>query len=146
MLEVSCSTIGASPMIRVLVVDDHEIIRTTVGAALAAAEDIDVVATCVDGQDCLDKAIEAQPDVVVMDLSMPRLGGVEATRQLLVQLPMTKVIILTAAGYGIDLRDAMAAGAVGWVFKGSDTAEILRAVRTAAGSSPDGPAVTTSSV
>jgi DNA-binding NarL/FixJ family response regulator len=101
-----------------------------------------VVATCVDGQDCLDRAALLQPDVVVMDLSMPRLGGVEATRQLRSQLPLAKVIILTAAGYGIDLRDALAAGAVGWVFKGSDTAEILRAVRSAAGSSPDGPAVT----
>ncbi|HEX5400862.1 MAG TPA: response regulator transcription factor [Pseudonocardiaceae bacterium] len=127
-------------MIRVLVVDDHEIIRATVGAALAAAEDIDVVASCVDGQDCLDQAVCVQPDVVVMDLSMPRLNGVEATRQLRLLLPMAKVIILTAAGYGIDLRDAMDAGAVGWVFKGSDTAEILRAVRSAAaqpGAQPD---------
>jgi DNA-binding NarL/FixJ family response regulator len=121
-------------MIRVLVVDDHEIIRVTVGAALAAEEDIEVVATCVDGQDCLDRAIRARPDVVVMDLSMPRLGGAETTRELRVRLPLAKVIILTAAGYGVDLRDALDAGAVGWVFKGCDTAEILRAVRSAAAS------------
>lgn len=119
-------------MIRVLVVDDHEMIRIAVSSALGAAGGIEVVGSCRDGQEALGVVAHSQPDVVVMDLSMPRLDGVEATRRILASDPSTKIVILTSAIHGRKVLEALAAGAVSCVFKDADANEVIRAVRAAA--------------
>jgi len=118
-------------VIRVLVVDDHEMIRISVSEALGAAGDIEVVGCCVDGQEALGAAALSHPDVVLMDLSMPRMGGVEATRRLLADEPTIRVVIFTSAVRGHVVKDAFAAGAVSCVFKNADCAEVIQAVRAA---------------
>jgi len=118
-------------LIRVLVVDDHEMIRTSVSEALGAALDIEVVGSCVDGQEALGAAAVSRPDVVLMDLSMPRLDGVEATRRLMAHEPGTRVVIFTSAVRGRQVNEALAAGAVSCVFKNADTSEVIAAVRAA---------------
>lgn len=119
-------------MIRVLVVDDHKVIRDLVSSALRSAPDIEVIGTCGDGDEACSVAASARPDVVLMDLSMPRLDGVEATRQILANNPVVRVVIFTSAVDGRQALDALEIGAVSCVFKGSGTAEIVRAVRDAA--------------
>ncbi|MCU1655788.1 MAG: response regulator transcription factor [Pseudonocardiales bacterium] len=119
-------------VIRVLVVDDHEVIRDMVSSALCAAADIDVIARCVDGLEACDVAASTRPDVVLMDLSMPGIDGVEATRQILADNPTVRVVILTSAAHGRRANEALEVGAVSCVFKGVGTAEVVRAVRAAA--------------
>ena len=120
-------------MIRVLVVDDHELIRDTVSAELAAAGGIEVVGRCQDGAQAV-AAVEADhPDVVLMDLSMPRMDGVEATGLLLAAAPETRVVIFTSAVGGRAVRAALAAGAISCVSKAAAMTEVIDAVRTAAG-------------
>ena len=119
-------------MIRVLVVDDHEFVRSAVSSALTAAGGIEVVATCGDGQEALGVAVHTRPDVVLMDLSMPRLDGVQATRQMIATDPDARIVILTSAIHGRMVGEAMAAGAVSCVFKDADANEVIKAVRSAA--------------
>ena len=118
-------------MIRLLVVDDHELIRLAVSTALDAVDDIVVVGACADGAEAVAVVAYARPDVVVMDLFMPRMGGLEATRQILAAYPQTRIVILTAAGRGPDTRDALAAGAADCLFKDADLDELITAVRGA---------------
>jgi DNA-binding NarL/FixJ family response regulator len=118
-------------MIRVLVVDDHELIRESISSALDAAGGIDVVGSCVDGQDAVGFAASSRPDVVLMDLSMPRLNGVDATRQILANDPSVRVVIFTSAVNGRQVKEAIDIGAVSCVFKGADTTDLIRAVRAA---------------
>ncbi|MDQ1716223.1 MAG: hypothetical protein QOE71_1684 [Pseudonocardiales bacterium] len=119
-------------MIRVLVVDDHELVRESVSIALLAAGGIDIVGTCADGYEAVLAAAQTHPDVILMDLSMPRLNGLDATRQLLKQDPALQVVIFTSAADGPQVTDALKIGAVSCVFKGAGTAEVVRAVRAAA--------------
>ena len=119
-------------MIRVLVVDDHDLVRDEVSAALTDAGGIEVVGTCVDGQQAVERAQVIHPDVIVMDLSMPRLDGVEATRQILGRDPEARVVILTSATGGRRVNDARAVGAVDCVFKDADISQVIEAVRRAA--------------
>jgi len=119
-------------VIRVLVVDDHELIRNLVSAALDAAGGIEVIGSCADGQEACGFAACTRPDVVLMDLSMPRLDGVEATRQILAIDPSIRVVIFTSAAHGQRVQEALGIGAVSCVFKGADTTEVIRAVREAA--------------
>jgi DNA-binding NarL/FixJ family response regulator len=119
-------------VIRVLVVDDHELIRDLVSSALCAAGDIEVIASCIDGLEACGVAASTRPDVVLMDLSMPRLDGLEATRQILANDPSVRVVIFTSAVHGRKAMEAIEIGAVSCVFKGAGTAEVIRAVRAAA--------------
>lgn len=118
-------------MIRVLVVDDQELIRDLIGSALRAAHGIDVIGICVDGQDALDFVAETRPDVVLMDLSMPRMDGVEATRRLLADDPSVRVVIFTVAVHSRQTKAALEFGAVSCVGKGAHPTEVVRAVRAA---------------
>ncbi len=77
-------------MIRILVVDDHEFVREGIVAALQSAGDFDVVGSCEDGQQAFEQAEKSRPDIVLMDLSMPRLDGVQATRKILSRFPATR--------------------------------------------------------
>jgi DNA-binding NarL/FixJ family response regulator len=119
-------------MIRVLVVDDQALIRESVSAVLTAAADIHVVGNSVDGYEAINDDALTRPDVVLMDLSMPRMDGLEATRHLLEQDPSIRILLFTSAPEGRQVSDAMRLGAVACVFKGAGRAELLRAVRAAA--------------
>ncbi|MBC3194301.1 response regulator transcription factor [Pseudonocardia sp. C8] len=124
-------------MIRVLVVDDNRLIRETVGELLDAEPDVQVVGRCADGDEVLDAVRAAQPDVVLMDLSMPRMGGVEATELLRAHAPQVRVVVLTASVDRKQLAAARRAGAVAEVSKNADPVAVIDAVRTAGG--PDVP-------
>lgn len=124
-------------MIRVLLVDDHQLLRDSLSSLLATQPDIEVVGTAADGQEALEVAAASQPDVVLMDLSMPRMGGVEATRLLLQQRPETQVVVLTSFPDQELIFDSVQAGAVGHLLKDAAPDTVVTAVRSAAaGESP----------
>lgn len=117
-------------MIRVLVVDDHAFLRDSIAALLATAADIAVVGRCASGAEALAVAPAVNPDVVLMDISMPVLDGVETTRRLRETWPGARVLILTASLDGTTVPDAYQAGAVGCQLKSADPDELIEAVRT----------------
>jgi DNA-binding NarL/FixJ family response regulator len=119
-------------VIRVLVVDDHQLVRAGLITLLEAAADIQVAGEAADGRQALEAAKAASPDVVLMDLSMPVLDGVAATRLLLVELPRTRVVALTSFSDRQRVTDVLAAGATGYVLKDSRPDDLLAAVRAAA--------------
>lgn len=114
--------------IKVLVVDDHSLFRSGVASVIAAHPDMQVVAEAENGREAIEKAREVQPDIVLMDLYMPVMGGVEATRLLIEAVPQANVLILTISEKDEDLFDAMKAGARGYLLKGADPEELVRAV------------------
>jgi DNA-binding NarL/FixJ family response regulator len=119
-------------MIRVLVVDDHHLVRVGLVTLLEAADDIMVAGEAADGQQALEVAAATTPDVVLMDLSMPVLDGVAATRLLLAELPQTRVVALTSFSDRQRVNDVLAAGATGYLLKDSSPGDLLAAVRAAA--------------
>jgi NarL family two-component system response regulator LiaR len=118
--------------IPVLVADDHGIVRNALVAFLEGIDDIKVVGQACDGQEAVDLALALRPRVVVMDVSMPRMDGVEATRQILRELPDTRVVILTGLADRERAESAMRAGAVAFVLKDRDAADIFDAILRAA--------------
>ncbi|MEP7025456.1 MAG: response regulator transcription factor [Actinomycetota bacterium] len=121
------------PATRVMVVDDHPIWRDAVAADLAAAG-FDVVAAVGDGAQALRVLAAVRPDVVVLDLQLPDLPGVEVTRGVLAAQPAVRVLVLSASAEQQDVLDAVTAGASGYIVKSASRAEFLDAVRrTAAG-------------
>ena len=119
-------------VINVLLADDHGVLRDGVQRLLEANADIKVVATVDDGREAVEKAAELQPDVVVMDISMPNMNGLEATRHIAERAPAIGVAILSMHSSRAMVREAFAAGARGYVLKESAGGEIVRAVRTVA--------------
>jgi DNA-binding NarL/FixJ family response regulator len=119
-------------VIRVLVVDDHQLVRAGLITLLEAAGDIEVAGEAADGQQALEAAAATAPDVVLMDLSMPVLDGVAATRLLLAERPQTRVVALTSFSDRQRVTDVLAAGATGYVLKDSRPDDLLAAVRAAA--------------
>lgn len=117
---------------RVLVVDDHPLFRAGLCGIIAATPDLTVVGEATNGLEAIELATAISPDVVLMDLHMPELGGVEATRQILAAVPTTRVLVLTMIDRDAALAAALRAGARGYVLKGSDRDEVLRAVRAVA--------------
>ena len=116
-------------MIRVMVVDDHEFVRSTMCELIDSADDLHVVGSAENGAAALPAARAAEPEVVLMDLSMPVMNGIDATRQLVQALPQVRVIVLTTSTKGQDVKDAAAAGAVGFIAKGADPDVVLGAIR-----------------
>ncbi len=120
-------------MISVVLVDDQPLIRTGIRALLDAEDDIDVVAEAGDGRQGVDRAVEHRPDVVLMDVQMPVMDGIEATRRIAgdTRLADTHVVILT--NYGLDeyVFNALRAGASGFVVKDTEPADLLQALRVA---------------
>ncbi len=114
--------------ITVLQVDDHAWVRGSVAQALSLSDDIEVVGQASDGEEGVKKAQELSPDVVVMDLDMPVLGGVEATRQIREAVPSTQVLVLTVSESENDLFAAMAAGAKGYLLKNAGSDDLHTAV------------------
>lgn len=119
-------------MIRVLVVDDHRLVRAGLITLLEAAGDIEVAGEAADGHQALETARAVAPDVVLMDLSMPVLDGVAATRLLLQERPQARVVALTSFSDRQRVNDVLAAGAIGYLLKDSRPDELLAAVRSAA--------------
>ena len=113
---------------RVLVVDDQTLFRTGLTSLLAEDRRVDVVGQAVDGVDAVKQAVKLKPDVVLMDLKMPNLDGIEATRQIVEQLPSTRVLILTTFETDSQVIQALKAGASGYVLKDSSAAAIVSSV------------------
>lgn len=124
-------------MIRVVIVDDHAVVRSGLEQFLATTGDIDVVGMASDGLEAIQVTAARQPDVVVMDLSMPNLDGVEATRQISAAHPSSRVLVLTSFSDRTRIMDALSAGADGYLLKHSDPEEIAAAIRSVhAGDAP----------
>lgn len=119
-------------MIRMVLVDDHQILRVSLARLLGAEDDIDVVATAGDGVEAIRLVTEQRPDVVLMDLSMPGMDGVEATRRIMAGADPPKVVVLTSFSDRERILGALDAGAIGYLLKDSEPGELLRAVRAAA--------------
>jgi len=129
-------------MIRVLLADDHGVIRDGLGRLIAALEDIELVAVAADGAEAVERCAELAPDVVLMDLDMPRLDGIEATRRVLADHPGTAVLVLTSFSDRARILGAIEAGACGYLLKDVAADEVAEGIRAAArGQSPIDPRV-----
>jgi PAS domain S-box-containing protein len=117
--------------VRILVADDHEVIRKGVRALLASGKDCEICGEAVDGQDAVEKARQLRPDLIIMDVSMPNLNGLEATRAIRRTLPSTQILILTQHDSQEMMRQALNAGARGFVVKSSVAHDLLNAVEAA---------------
>jgi DNA-binding NarL/FixJ family response regulator len=127
-------------VIRVLLVDDHALVRAGLEELLRATDGIEVVGAAADGADAVRLAAEHQPDVVLMDLEMPEVDGIEATRRLLRSGAAAAVVILTSFSDRERILHALDAGAVGYVLKDAEPQELVAAIRAAArGESPLAP-------
>jgi DNA-binding NarL/FixJ family response regulator len=118
-----------SEAVRILLVDDHTLFRDGLRALFGSLPDIEVVGEAATGAEAISLAEELQPDVVLMDIQMPDLNGVEATRQIVQTSPHIGVIITTMFEDDDSVFAAMRAGARGYVLKGADQEELLRAIR-----------------
>ena len=118
--------------IRILLADDHTMVRDGLRALLAGQPGIEIVAEAADGRECIQLAEEHAPDVVMMDVAMPRMNGIEATRRILSANPGTGVVILSMHQDESYVLQALSAGARGYLLKDSPREDILEAIRAAA--------------
>ncbi len=133
---------GPSEPIRILVVDDHAPFRTGLEALLGTIDGFEVVGQAASGEAAVDRAADLQPDVVVMDLNMPGLDGIEATRRIVSTSPHIAVLVLSMYQDDDQVFGALKAGARGYLLKGADRAELVRAIRgVASGEAIFGPAI-----
>jgi NarL family two-component system response regulator LiaR len=121
----------AEPPIGVLVVDDHAVVREGLRTFLELQDGIEVVGEAADGEEALIEAQRLRPDVILMDLAMPRLDGVGAMRELRRRLPQVRVVVLTSFADDHRLLAALRAGAAGYLLKNVQPQELARAVRAA---------------
>jgi DNA-binding NarL/FixJ family response regulator len=129
--------VGRDAVIRVVVVDDHAIVRAGLEQLVRAADDLDLAGSAGDGVEAVRLVEAVSPDVVVMDLSMPRMGGVAATRAITAAHPSCRVLVLTSFGEAHRIREALAAGAEGYLLKHEEPTKIVAAIRAlAAGGAP----------
>lgn len=115
--------------IRVLLTDDHAIVRKGVRALLVTEPDIQIVGEACDGAQAVAQAVTLRPDVILMDLVMPKLDGIEATRQITDKLPGTRILVLTSFAADEKVFPAIKAGALGYLLKDSSPEELVRAIR-----------------
>jgi two-component system NarL family response regulator len=120
---------GAEERIRVVICDDHQLFRRGLRMVLEAEDDIEVVAEAADGQEAVARTEELAPDVVLMDVRMPRMGGIEATRLIRQQFPTTRIVVLTVSDEQDDVYGAVKAGAIGYLLKEVSIEEVADAVR-----------------
>ena len=119
-------------MIRILIADDHPLMRQGLSDLLRTQDDIDVVAVVDDGDTAIEAALRERPDVVLMDLAMPRVDGVDATRAITTADPDIRVVVLTSLSQPESVVEALNAGAVGYLLKDSEPDEVVRAITAAA--------------
>ncbi|MDI5936396.1 UvrY/SirA/GacA family response regulator transcription factor [Halomonas kalidii] len=117
-------------MIRVLVADDHHLVRTSIAHLLNAEEDISVVGEAADGEDAITQVRTLRPDIVLMDIRMPGIGGLEATRKITRGMDETRVLVLTAFLEETFAQRLLEAGAHGFISKGSQHDEMVGAIRS----------------
>ena len=117
--------------LRVLLVDDHDLFRTGL-RNLLEEQGLEIVGEAANGQDAIRIVREVAPEVVVMDLNMPGIGGVEATREITSFAPLTRVVVLTISDQDEDVMDAIVAGACGYLVKDSSIQDLMRGIRAAA--------------
>ncbi|WP_169984068.1 response regulator transcription factor [Microbispora sp. H10836] len=119
--------------VRVLVVDDHPVFREGFAALLSSIDEVEVAGTASTGVEALRQAAEREPDVVVMDVQMPDMDGIEATRRILEKHPEIGIVVLTMSEEDGTIFDALRAGARGYLLKGAEPDEVVRAITTVAG-------------
>ena len=120
---------SATPRIRLLIVDDQPVVRRGLMLMLSMEPDLEVVGEAGDGLEAIALALKLRPDVVLMDLHMPRKGGVGATREITVSLPQTRVLVLTTMEAEQTVFDAVRAGAVAYLLKDATELEVVETVR-----------------
>jgi DNA-binding NarL/FixJ family response regulator len=120
-------------VIHVLVADDHGVLRDGLAGVISEQDDMEVVATAANGAEAVEICRSTSPDVVLMDLEMPVLDGIEATRAILAEQPAVSVLVLTSFSDRQRITRALEAGAVGYLLKDASADEVVRGIRTAAG-------------
>lgn len=120
------------PRIRVLVVDDHPVVRSGITSVLATQPDFEVVGDAANGADAVELVAQLVPDIVLMDLRMPRLNGVDATAEVMRANPAIRVVVLTTYASDGEVLRAIEAGAVGYLLKDVPHEELFRALRSVA--------------
>jgi DNA-binding NarL/FixJ family response regulator len=120
------------PKIRVLIADDHRLFAEALDAILASEPGIEVVGRARNGEQAVEQALEHEPDLILMDISMPVVDGVEATKQIRKKLPRTRVLMLTGSNSRADVARARDAGAAAYVTKDRIAAQLIEAIREVA--------------
>ena len=123
-------------MTRILIADDHAVVRSGLRAILEAHPNWEVVAEASDGKEAISKAMEAQPDVAVIDYSLPLVNGIEVTRQIRARLPKTEVLIFTMHDNQVLIEELLKAGARGYLLKSDAKANLIRAIEALADHEP----------
>ena len=132
----------AGGMIRVVIADDHQVVRTGLERLLEGWPNVTVVGTAADGAEAVELTLLHRPDVVLMDISMPTMGGLEATRRIVSKWPDVQIVILTSFDDRPTVAEALDAGAIGFLLKDSDPATLRQGIESAArGGSPLNPRV-----
>jgi DNA-binding NarL/FixJ family response regulator len=130
------------PPIRVLLCDDHAVVREGLARLLESTDGIEVVGSAADGEQGVAAAVQLHPDVILMDLAMPNLDGVGATRRISTEAPNAQVVVLTSFSDSARIHEALDAGARGYLLKDAEATEVVRAIRAAArGEAPLDPRV-----
>jgi len=119
--------------IRILIADDHKMVRDGLAALLGTKRDLEVIGAVGNGQEAVEKALALKPNVVIMDLMMPIMDGVEATREIRKAAPTVQILVLTTFGTSDDIAHAIEAGALGAMMKSADHEELAEAIRKVAG-------------
>ena len=115
-------------IIRVLIVDDHTIVRRGIKALLAETDDIEVIGEADNGLEAVRLTRQLDPEIILMDLLMPKMDGIEATRQITTQMPHMRVLVLTSFVGDEKIFPAIKAGALGYLLKDSDPSELIRSI------------------
>ena len=115
--------------IRVLITDDHPVVRKGMAALLATKEDIEVVGEAINGKEAVEKVKELNPDVILMDLVMPEMDGVQAIKQIVSEFPGTKILVMTSFATDDMVFPAIKSGALGYLLKDSTPEELIGAIR-----------------
>ena len=118
------------PSIRILIADDHPVVRNGIKALLDTEADLEVVGEAADGEQAISKARTLNPDVILMDLSMPRKDGVQAIAEIRAEMPEAKILVLTSFAEDKTIIAAIEAGALGYLLKDTSPQELIQAVRT----------------
>lgn len=119
--------------IRILIADDHKMVRDGLAALLGMKKDLEVIGSVGNGQEAVEKALALKPNVVIMDLMMPIMDGVEATRKIRKSAPTVQILVLTTFGTSDGIAHAIEAGALGALMKSADHEELAEAIRKVAG-------------
>ncbi len=127
---------GESNPIRVIIVDDHAVVRSGLSAFLLAFDDLEQVGEAASGEQAVDLCAQVQPDVVLMDMLMPGMGGVEATRAIREQHPNTQVVVLSSFGEKETVQAALKAGAIGYLLKDASAEDLVAAIKGAVAGQP----------